>query len=131
MARDINELKQTLKDTIDAFNAGEMAEVQTHLANNIQVTSLGPRSGNPHARAETTNGSAAIHNEILDNAQFTNGKFNFEPPEGVVDEAKIKGTATWRDQRGTDPIEFEFDCVADDNQWFFRKVKASVVGGGN
>jgi hypothetical protein len=126
MAGTIAALKGTLDDTINKFNAGDVAGVNANLTNGVDVTSLRPR--------QTFIGAAAVasinrQQTLPDRANFTlNGPPTFAPGAGTADHAHISGTATWTDLNGRDTIHFDFDCVFDGNRWLFQKVTGFIIG---
>jgi hypothetical protein len=130
MGGNIADLKTTLTHTINAFNAHNIDAVKAHLADNVTVTSLRPRRSSTGPRAVTSLSNQFPPN---DNANFKlKSQPAFDPPNGVATKATIKGTATWTDDNGSDPIQFDFECVFDSERgWLFQKVSASVVGGGH
>ena len=134
MAGTIAALQKTLEDTIKAFNGRKFDEVKRHLAANLTVTPLRVRpSFKRNPTAVTYAGDKAresLHDQFIDHAQFLDEKYTIDPPKGEATKATIKGTATWKDDNGTDKLEFNFVCVFDDHKksWLFETVSASVVG---
>ena len=134
MAGSIADLAMVANQTKDAFNNGDMATVQKHLADDLVVKSLGPRPRNPTGVVGTftANTSPTAKQTIIN--QMPQAKFNetqvptFAPPIGsTADHAIMTGEADWTDERGTDHIKFVFRCVFDPERgWLFQDVSAKA-----
>ena len=141
MAGSIADLKIVANQTKDAFNNGDMATVETHLADDLVVKSLGPR---PHhldgvVRTFTATTSPTARQALSDQTgpnsvpfpppppHFQQTRVNFAPPSGTANQATITGEADWTDEHGMDHIKFVFRCVFDPGRgWLFQNVSATA-----
>jgi hypothetical protein len=129
----LNDLRQVLSDIVQAFNAHNFLKVSENMSDDAVVTSIGPRANDPHARAMTFTAQTqptatdAIRDEIDENAWFDLIGF----PNYVIApdqlHATISGAAHWKDNNGTDHINFVCQLVfdANKNQWLFQNLSVS------